>query len=69
MFEPSSRYYALEDAEHILPDGRVVVYKRRRFLPQPESLETLVEVRIEDDSRLTDHNGDVGGSPTVLADL
>lgn len=63
MFDPTSRYYALEDAEHTLPDGRVVVYKRRRFLPRPESLETLVEVRIEAESRLDRITTETLGDP------
>jgi hypothetical protein len=32
MFEPDSRYYDLEDATMELPDGREVVYKRRRLI-------------------------------------
>ncbi|GAB4574779.1 MAG: hypothetical protein Kow0077_23030 [Anaerolineae bacterium] len=54
MFDPTSRYADLEDAEHTLPDGRVVRYKRRRFLPRPESLDTLVVVRVQQGQR-TDH--------------
>jgi hypothetical protein len=63
MFEPTSRYYELEDAEHTLPDGRIVVYKRRRFVPKPESLETLVEVRVEQGDRIDRITAQTLGDP------
>ena len=52
MFEPDSRYYALETAELTTPDGRVIAYKRRRFLPQGEQMPHLVEVTVGDGDRL-----------------
>lgn len=63
MFDPTSRYYDLQEAEYTLPDGRVAVYKRRRFLPKPESLETLVEVRIEAGDRIDRITADTLGDP------
>ncbi len=33
MFPPTSRYFGIETAEAVTPDGREVVYLRRRFLP------------------------------------
>ncbi len=38
MFTPTSRYYGLPTATFRLGDGRTVVYVRRRFVPQPDSL-------------------------------
>lgn len=52
MFEPTSRYYALETATYSAPDGRVVAYKRRRFLPQGEAMPLLVEVIVTGGDRL-----------------
>lgn len=43
MFDHTSRYYPLETAFWTGPDGREIAYKRRRFLPQPESLQILAE--------------------------
>jgi hypothetical protein len=47
VFEPGSRYFAIVDATLRVtdPDGgsRTVTYKRRRFLPPPESMNTVVE--------------------------
>jgi hypothetical protein len=41
VFDYTSRYYPLETALWSGPDGRTVPYKRRRLLPQPESLQPL----------------------------
>lgn len=52
MFEPTSRYYPLETATHTMRDVREARYKRRRFPPEGESLQTLVEVTVTDGDRL-----------------
>lgn len=52
MFEPTSRYYNLETAMLTTPDGRVLAYKRRRFLPQGDTLPLLVEVTSTEGDRL-----------------
>lgn len=52
MFDPTSRYYAIETVQLTAPDGRVVAYKRRRFLPQGETLPLLVEVVVTEGDRL-----------------
>lgn len=43
MFTPLSRYANLETATLDLQDERQVIYVRRRFLPQPESLALIEE--------------------------
>jgi hypothetical protein len=52
MFEPTSRYYAVETATLTTADGRAVAYKRRRFLPRGEVLPLLVEVTVTQGDRL-----------------
>jgi hypothetical protein len=52
MFELTSRYFNLKDRTWIGPDGRVIVYKERRFLPQGKTLPLLVEVTVEASDRL-----------------
>lgn len=52
MFEKSSRYYSLPTAEGTLPDGRIVAYKRRRFLPRGEEMESMSEVSVAEGDRL-----------------
>jgi len=52
MFETTSRYYSVETAALTAPDGRLLAYKRRRFLPPAESLTLLVEVTVAQGDRL-----------------
>lgn len=52
MFEFTSRYYQLETAKFELSDGRIVCYKRRRFLPQGDRMPLLVEALVTEDDRL-----------------
>jgi DNA polymerase elongation subunit (family B) len=52
MFDPNSRYYALETAEYTSTNGRKIAYKRRRFLPQGETLPLSSEIAVTRDERL-----------------
>ena len=52
MFEPNSRYYPLETATLTTRDGRIVAYKRRRFLPRAGDIPTLLEVTANAADRL-----------------
>ena len=52
MFEYTSRYYDLETATYTTPDGRVVAYKRRRFLPRGGEMSPLAEVTVTRGDRL-----------------
>jgi nucleoid-associated protein YgaU len=52
MLEPTSRYHALDTAEYIAADGRKISYKRRRFLPQGQTLPLFSEVTVTRDDRL-----------------
>ena len=52
MFETTSRYYSLETATFATPDGRILAYKRRRFLPQGDRMPLLVEVTVAQADRL-----------------
>ncbi|MGA7936810.1 MAG: LysM domain-containing protein [Kovacikia sp.] len=52
MVDSVSRYAQLETVQMTLPDGRTVVYKRRRFLPQGRNLPVLTTVTVMDGDRL-----------------
>jgi hypothetical protein len=43
VFSITSRYQGIPTAPFTLPDGRVVSYVRRRFVPQPEALTQIGE--------------------------
>jgi len=52
MLEQDSRYYHLETAKITATDGTVISYKKRRFLPKAEKMESPAEVTITDKERL-----------------
>ena len=52
MFNYTSRYFNLETATMTLPDGREVVYKRRRFLRRGAALPLLAEATVTEGDRL-----------------
>lgn len=51
-FPPASRYHGLETARLTAPDGREVVYLRRRFVPPPERFVLLQEHVVVQGDRL-----------------
>ncbi len=52
MFDHTSRYYSIETASLELPDGRVVSYVRRRFLPSGSDMPLLAEVGVAPGERI-----------------
>ena len=54
MFPPTSRYHETEVVKRELPDGREVVYLRRRFAPapDPEAPALLAEHTVAEGDRL-----------------
>lgn len=52
MIDPTSRYYLLADTQYTDPDGHIIAYKKRRFLPQGESLPLYSEVAVLPGERL-----------------
>lgn len=52
MFDAKSRYYGIETATFVTSDGRMVAYKRRRFVPAVGAALVLAEVRPAEGERL-----------------
>ncbi len=52
MFTASSRYHGIPTTAGQLPDGRTVVYVRRRFLPHPEDLALIGQHLVQPGERL-----------------
>ncbi len=51
-FPPTSRYHAVGTTTLETPDGRTIVYLRRRFVPPPERFELLQEHEVTQGERL-----------------
>lgn len=52
MFESKSRYYSLDNANFVAPNGRIIIYKKRRFLPKASNMQILAEVTVSQSDRL-----------------
>jgi hypothetical protein len=52
LFDPTSRYFNIEDAEMTLEDGKIIRYKKRRFIPKANEKTTLQEITIIAGDRL-----------------
>jgi hypothetical protein len=52
MFPPTSRYYVIKTQELEEPDGRQIVYLRRRFIPPVERFALLMEHIVTEGERL-----------------
>ena len=52
MFDFTSRYYQIENAEFVDAAGRIIVYKRRRFVPRVSDVEAIAEIPVGQGDRL-----------------
>ena len=51
-FPPTSRYHDLKTATIETPEGKTIMYVRRRFVPSPERFALLQEHRVTQGERL-----------------
>jgi hypothetical protein len=65
-FAANSRYYGLETAQLTRADGRVIVYLRRRFVPEPERLALMVEHSVVEGDRLDNLAARYFGDPELF---
>ena len=63
LFPPSSRYHGIETATLEEPDGRTIVYLRRRFVPPPERFALLQEHVVTEGDRLDNITARYIGEP------
>jgi hypothetical protein len=52
LFPPTSRYFSVETTTLEERDGKVIVYFKRRFIPQPERFALLQEYVVKQGERL-----------------
>ncbi len=67
MFPPTSRYHEVEIARKEMPDGREVVYLRRRFAPAPpDAPSVLAEHTVTEGDRLDNVAAKYLGDPVLF---
>ena len=66
MFDHLSRYANIETTTLALPDGRMVAYVRRRFLPQGNRLALLAEVSVTPTERIDSVSNRTLGDPLAF---
>jgi len=66
MFDHMSRYYPLATASLSTPDGNVVTYVTRRFLPQGATLPLMFEVAVMPGDRIDLLANRVYGDPLAF---
>jgi hypothetical protein len=62
-FPPASRYFEIETAKWPMPDGKSIVYIRRRFVPPPDRFELLLEHSVVQGDRLDNVTANYLGDP------
>jgi hypothetical protein len=65
QFAPNSRYYGTPATTMVMPDGRMVSYVARRFVPQPEAFSTLQTYRVMQNDRLDSIAAKYFGDPQL----
>ena len=63
MFLVTSRYYGIETAKLMTPDGREIIYLRRRFLPDGTKAVVLTEHVVTQGDRLDNITARYLGNP------
>jgi hypothetical protein len=65
-FPANSRYYGTETAVYVAPDGRAIVYLRRRLVPHPETLAVFQEHVVAEGDRLDNVTAAYLGDPELF---
>src|SRR5579863_10051682 len=66
LFLGTSRYYGLSTETLTRPDGTIVVYLTRRFLPSPDLFQLLQEHTVTQDERLDNIAAKFLGDPELF---
>jgi hypothetical protein len=63
IFSPTSRYYYTETTTLETPEGKTIIYLRRRFVPSPERFALLQEHVVKQGERLDNITAHYLGDP------
>jgi nucleoid-associated protein YgaU len=64
LFPPESRYHGIAAMQVMQPDGTVIAYLKRRFVPPPENFSVLQEHTVTAGDRLDNLAAHYIGDPT-----
>jgi hypothetical protein len=62
-FPPTSRYYTITTNQYTAPDGRIIVYLNRRFVPSADRFTLLEEHVVTQGERLDNITAQTLGDP------
>ncbi len=65
-FAITSRYYGLETGTYVSPDGRMIPYLRRRFVPSPDRFSQVGEHVVTEGQRLDRISAHYQGDPEAF---
>jgi hypothetical protein len=63
LFPPTSRYHGIDTTTIETPEGKTIVYLRRRFLPSPDNFALLQEYVVTQGNRLDNITAKFLGDP------
>jgi hypothetical protein len=66
LFAPTSRYFGIDTATMVTPDGKTIIYVQRRFVPSPERFQLLQEHTVTQDERLDNIAAHYLGDPELF---
>ena len=66
LFIATSRYYGLDTETLSLPQGKTIIYLKRRFVPPPERFQLLQEATVKRGDRLDNLAAQYLGDPTLF---
>lgn len=66
LFIATSRYYGIDTETLSLPQGKTIIYLKRRFVPPPERFQLLQEHTVKRGDRLDNLAAQYLGDPTLF---
>jgi hypothetical protein len=66
LFSATSRYYGIDTETLLTPDGRMIVYLQRRFVPSPDRFQLLQEHAVVQGDRLENVAAKYLGDPELF---
>ena len=66
LFPPTSRYYLVDTATLTSPQGKTIVYLKRRFIPSADNFSLLEKYTVKQGDRLDNIAANILGDPLAF---